>query len=228
MMSVVSKSTGLLLVFLLALAGCGTQPSGALISIPPPEHWQEHLLSQRAEKDRYFGSDPQSPLTAEDLASFVGLEYWKPDAGYYFVGRVNSYLDPERFEIVSTSGKLRPCEKVGWVGFEIDGQQLRLQVYRMLDQEPLAGGRGFFLPFMDGTTGEETYPAGRYIELQGPEGGPFVLDFNTASNPWCAYGSPERYVCPVTPPENRLPVRIEAGERGYRVKREPPTEGADG
>jgi uncharacterized protein (DUF1684 family) len=79
---------------------------------------------------------------------------------------------------------------------------------------------------MDGTTGQETYHAGRYVDLQGPEGGPFVLDFNLAYNPWCAYGAAERYVCPVTPPENRLAVRIEAGERGHRSASEPAAEPA--
>ncbi len=205
-------------VVTLSLVGCESRNPGFMISIPPPTSWPDQLADQRAQKDRYFKTDPQTPLLAEDVVGFDGLDYWNLDPAYYFVGRVNLYLEPEQFEVVSTSGQLRPCARVGWIGFELDGQMLKLQVYRLLDQQERAGGAGFFLPFMDGTTGDETYPAGRYIELQGPEGGPFVLDFNTASNPWCAYGAPERYACPVTPPENRLPVRIEAGERGFRVK----------
>jgi uncharacterized protein (DUF1684 family) len=102
------------------------------------------------------------------------------------------------------------------VGFRLGDQELRLQVYRLLDSAPAQGDAGYFLPFMDGTTGQESYPSGRYVDLVGPIGGPYVLDFNAAYNPLCAYGAPERYVCPVTPRENRLPVRIEAGERGYR------------
>ena len=51
----------------------------------------------------------------------------------------------------------------------------------------------------------------------------FVLNFNMAYNPWCAYGAAERYVCPVTPAENRLAVRIEAGERGYKLREGPGT-----
>ena len=85
----------------------------------------------------------------------------------------------------------------------------------MLDN-PQEGAADFFLAFTDETTGRETYPAGRYIELDGPPGGPYVLDFNLAYNPYCAYGRPERFACPRTPPENRLSVPIEAGERGYR------------
>ena len=73
---------------------------------------------------------------------------------------------------------------------------------------------------MDATTGTETYPAGRYLELFGPPGGPFALDFNRAQNPSCAYGAPERFACPVTPAENRLELRIEAGETGFKSRRE--------
>lgn len=198
------------------LAACDSAPSGSLSSVPPPDGWARSLQEQREARDREFREDPETPLLPETVPGFTGLEYWPADPRYYFVGTVNPYYRPERFTIVSTSGRERPCEKVGWVRFEIESRQLTLQVYRLLDQALQPGDPGFFLPFMDATTGHETYPAGRYVDLIGPPGGPYVLDFNTAYNPLCAYGAPERYVCPVTPAENRLPVRIEAGERGYR------------
>lgn len=192
-----------------------------MVSIPPPPGWEQKIAERRESRDAYFKSSPDTPLLAEDIPSFSGLEYWEPDPRLYFVGPLNLHPSPERFEIVSTAGKKRPCERLGWVAFRIEEQELRLQVYRLLD-----GEGGLFLPFTDGTTGEETYPAGRYVDLVGPQGGPYVLDFNTAYNPSCAYGAPERYQCPVTPKENRLAVRIEAGERGFRHPPEaPPVEG---
>ncbi|HXV76945.1 MAG TPA: DUF1684 domain-containing protein [Candidatus Polarisedimenticolaceae bacterium] len=204
----------------LVLAGlfgaCGEPSTGMMVSIPPPDGWREQLEGSRSDKDEFFKTDPGSPLLPAETAAFDGLDYWEPNADYYHVGRVNLYLEPQKFDVVTTSGVIRPCAKVGWVGFRQGGQDHKLQVYRLLDQAPQQGGADYFLPFMDETTGEETYPAGRYVDLVGPEGGPYVLDFNTASNPWCAYGDVDRFVCPVTPPENRLPVRIEAGERGYR------------
>jgi len=72
-----------------------------------------------------------------------------------------------------------------------------------------------FVPFMDATTGRETYPAGRYVSLEDAGEGRYVLDFNLAFNPSCAYGTPERFQCPRTPAENRLAVAIRAGERGW-------------
>jgi len=218
----------LLLVTLAALVGCKTAPTGSLSPIPPPDGWQDALTDWRERKDDQFQNDPQTPLLAEDVPGFGGLEYWEPDPDYYYVGQINMYMQPEQFDIVTTAGQVRPCSKVGWFSFELGGQSLKLQVYRLLDQAPQSGGAAFFVPFMDGTTGQETYHAGRYVDLQGPEGGPFVLDFNMAYNPWCAYGAAERYVCPVTPTENRLAVRIEAGERGHRSAPEPAAEAVAG
>ena len=193
------------------VCGCSSRPTGAMVSIPPPDGWGEEIRAFRLDKDRLFRESSDSPLLPEDRPRFSGLEYWEPDSRYYFVGPLHPYVERVRFEIVSTAGTRRPCEKIGWIAFPLDGQERRLEVYRLLDGED-----GPFLPFLDATSGKETYPAGRYIDLRGPEGGPYVLDFNTAYNPSCAYGAPERFACPVTPAENRLAVRVEAGERGYK------------
>ena len=75
----------------------------------------------------------------------------------------------------------------------------------------LASKHGVFLPFLDATSGHETYGAGRYLDLEPDEDGTYAIDFNLAYHPSCVY-SP-RFSCPLTPAENRLPVRIEAGER---------------
>jgi uncharacterized protein (DUF1684 family) len=204
-------------VFLLTggLVACVSPPGGSMVAVPPPADWQAEIQGTREEKDELFATDPTSPLLVEDLAGFEGLTYWPPDAAYYYLGPVNLYANPEQFNIVTTAGQPRKCARVGWIEFERDGEALTLQVYRLLDQNA-SRPDDYFLPFTDVTTGVDTYPAGRYVELEGPEGGPYVLDFNRAYNPLCAYGAPERYACPVTPPENRLPVRIEAGERGYK------------
>ena len=200
---------------LAVLVGCDAGTGLEMISMPTPPGWESTLLAERAAKDRQFRFDPESPLLAEDRTGFEA-EYWAPDESYYFVGPVHYHENPEQFTIITTTGKPRPCEKLGWIDFRLDGQQRQLQVYRLLDNEAPDEASSFFLPFTDGTTGEETYPAGRYIDLQGSPGGPFVLDFNAAYNPWCAYGAPERFACPTTPAENRLDIRIEAGERGYK------------
>ena len=67
------------------------------------------------------------------------------------------------------------------------------------------------MPFLDKTSGKESYGAGRYLDLDPEEDGTYVLDFNLAYHPSCVYDM--RFSCPLTPPENRPAVRIEAGER---------------
>ncbi len=184
----------------------------------PPDGWKQALLRERAERDEDFRLDPDTPIHPDDRATFRGLEYWAPDPAYYFVGPIHAYEHPERFTILSTAGAERPAERWGWVRFDLRGKTCVLQVYRLLDIDAPDPVSALFLPFTDGTTGKETYPAGRYVELSLAPDGSYVLDFNVAHNPLCAYGMPERYACPVTPPENRLPVRVEAGERGYRER----------
>ena len=215
------------LVAAAALAGLGALSAcrgsgGAMSSVPPPRSWAQDLAEHRHARDAAFASDPDSPIPRARRGTFRGLEYFPPDPAWRYAGWIERYPTPERITIVTTNGTPRPCERWGRVTFARDGRGLTLQVYRMLDLPDRPGGEGLFLPFKDGTTGKETYPAGRYVDLDGPDGGPFVLDFNRAYNPSCAYGEPERFQCPVTPAENTLPVAVAAGERGpAHAAREP-------
>ena len=206
-----------ILLLIVPLFGCS--PQTTMRPDTPADDWRASLERDREEKDRIFSESTDSPIPGEDRASFRGLAYWTPDPAWRWKGAIERYPDPPRFVIVTTTGTERPCEKVGWLSFPATGEVGVLQVYRLLDQDRTEEDEGLFLPFQDATTGAESYPAGRYVDLQGPPGGPYVLDFNRAYNPLCAYGSPERYRCPATPAENRLAFRVEAGERGWHRPR---------
>ena len=201
------------LLGLLLVVGCVPSERTDMAALSTPPQWETMLAQSREAKDRQFRTTPDSPLAPDQKADFAGLEYFEADPALYFVGPINYLEKPEPLEMITTAGQARPCERIGWIEFEIAGAKQSLQVYRMTDN-PVAA-EDLFLPFQDATTGEETYPAGRYLELDGPIGGPYVLDFNKAYNPYCAYGYPERFACPVTPKANRLEVRIAAGERGF-------------
>lgn len=73
------------------------------------------------------------------------------------------------------------------------------------------------MPFKDRTSGKETYGAGRYLDLDPvadrTDDGLWIVDFNRAYNPWCAYS--DQYACPFVPPENWLDVSIQAGEKQF-------------
>jgi uncharacterized protein len=195
------------------LAGCGTA-SGPMTPIPPPRSWEREIASDRVARDEAFRTDPDSPLPRASRATFAGITYYPLDPSWRYGGMVEAYPNPEPLKIVTTAGEVRPGERWGRVRFTRDGREFALQVYRLLDQPNRPGGDGLFLPFKDTTTGKETYAAGRYVDLEGPDGGPFTLDFNRAYNPSCAYGEPRRFQCPVTPAENTLPIAVMAGERG--------------
>ena len=109
--------------------------------------------------------------------------------------------------IPTSDGQLRPAHRAGTFAFDLDGQPRRLTAY-VLDGST---GESLFVPFLDATSGTETYGAGRYLDLEPEEDETYALDFNLAYHPYCVYA--RSYSCPLTPAENRLPDRIEAGER---------------
>jgi len=212
------KTLTVLVLFLLVAGASGCRRGGGagLVSPAPPSHWEAMIEEGRERKDRYFRTSPESPLLPEDVAAFERLDYWPVDPGFYFVGSIEYHAEPQMLEMTTTTGATRPCANIGRIRFVKDDRSLTLDVYRLLDQQETPGVENFFLPFQDQTTGEESYPAGRYIDLIGPLGGPYEVDFNRAYNPSCAYGDPGRFACPVTPSANRLDIRIEAGERGFK------------
>jgi uncharacterized protein (DUF1684 family) len=116
--------------------------------------------------------------------------------------------EPTSFQIPTSDGKLRPARRAGSFAFEIEGRPVRLTGYEL---DGAHGDGRLFVPFLDATTGTESYGAGRYLDLEPDEDGTYAIDFNLAYHPTCVYDP--RASCPLTPAENRLPVRIEAGER---------------
>ena len=102
---------------------------------------------------------------------------------------------------------MRPAHRAGTFTFERDGEPRRLTAYVLDGGDP----DSLFVPFLDTTSGHETYGAGRYLDLEPEDDGTYALDFNLAYHPYCVYA--DHYSCPLTPAENRLPIRIEAGER---------------
>ena len=119
--------------------------------------------------------------------------------------KVELLPDEKPMQMQTTTGDLQTYVRHGKFQFQVDGQTAELTIYR--------GQHGFFLPFVDSLAGEETYPAGRYLEPEALPGERFFVDFNLAYNPYCAYN--ERWSCPITPRENRIKVPIRAGEKVF-------------
>jgi uncharacterized protein (DUF1684 family) len=166
------------------------------------------LEAFRAEKDDFFGHDPQSPLTPEQRRDFHGLNYFPEDPDLRLEANAEELPARERIEMQTSTGDIQVYFRHSRFRFHVDGQDAELTIYE--------GEQGFFLPFVDGLAGKETYPAGRYLEPEQLPGGRFLVDFNIAYNPYCAYN--ERWSCPLTPFENRLKVPIRAGEKLFATE----------
>jgi uncharacterized protein (DUF1684 family) len=176
-----------------------------------PENYKARLRKERAGKDEFFADHPRSPIPAADREGFDGLAYFPPDPDYRFERPLWEHDTAERLTVETTQDGAQTYQRVGEFRFEIDGETGVLQAYRADPEEAR-----LWVPFRDATSGEETYSAGRYLDLEAEDrtdDGDWVLDLNRAYSPFCAYS--EAYECPLVPTENWLDVRIEAGEKAY-------------
>jgi len=192
---------------LLALSGCSESPNSAQVK----PQLQDPVLRERVEKDAVFRSD-NSPIHPQERANFKGLSYYPIDPGLKFSVQLHRYPVPAQVRMATNTGEIRSGLRYGFFDFQAGGQDCRLQVYR-LEDAPGSGGANLFIPFRDSTSGQETYAAGRYIDLKENTSGTYDLDFNRAYNPSCAYNID--FSCPVPPAENTLKVPIRAGEKSY-------------
>jgi uncharacterized protein (DUF1684 family) len=162
-----------------------------------------NLQEFRDEKDEFFATHPQSPLTHEQKHGFKGLKYFPENESLRMEVPVEVFPTQKTVSIQTTGGQPQIYLRFGRFKFDVDGQAAELTLY--------SNENGFFLPFRDNLAGKDTYPAGRYIEVEQLQNGKFLVDFNLAYNPYCAYN--EAWSCPLTPVENRLKVPIRAGEK---------------
>ena len=161
------------------------------------------LESFRAEKDKFFGKDPHSPLTADEKRHFRGLNYFPENPALRLAVTVEEYARKEVVSMQTSTGALQTYNRYGRFKFSVEGQEAELTIY--------SGEHGFFLPFVDALADTETYGAGRYLEPEPLGKGKFLVNFNYAYNPFCAYN--ENFSCPIPPRENRLKIAIRAGEK---------------
>lgn len=170
----------------------------------------EAVREQRRRKDEFFAEHPRSPVPQTQRADFEGLPYFDPDPAYRVEAALDEHDDPDEIVVETTQEGERQYRNVGEFQVELAGSEVTLQAY----QAPGDEGR-LWVPFRDETSGEETYPAGRYLDLEDPDNrtadGDWVLDFNEAYSPYCAYS--EAYECPLVPTENWLDVPMRAGEK---------------
>jgi uncharacterized protein len=136
---------------------------------------------------------------------FKGLRWFPVDEAWRIRAKLVPYNPPRQIAVPNILGDTNQEICPGYLAFRLGGKEYRL--------EPIAEDSQFFIIFRDLTAGKETYPSGRFLYADAPRDGQVVLDFNKAYNPPCAF-TPYA-TCPLPPRQNRLQVRIPAGELTY-------------
>ncbi|MFD1599314.1 DUF1684 domain-containing protein [Halobellus rarus] len=179
------------------------------------EDYVSELRRNRAEKDDFFGSHPQSPIPPEHRDGFDGLDYFAPAPEHRVDATVETHADPEPVPMETTADNEVRYVRVVTFEFGLAGGTHRLHGYK---QRPEDEEEPIFVPFRDKTTGQETYRGGRYLELHPAgeldDGETVTLDFNLAYTPFCAFS--ETFECPLPPEENWLEAAVRAGEKSWR------------
>lgn len=142
---------------------------------------------------------------SEYRRSFTNLHWYPVREDYRIVARWVPYDTPHQIAVPNILGETENEPSPGYATFILQGHEYRL--------DPVLEDKQLFFIFRDQTSGKETYGSGRFLYAELAKEGKVVLDFNKAYNPPCAF-TPFA-TCPLPPKQNRLPVRIEAGELKY-------------
>lgn len=162
-------------------------------------HWREAL---------YTG--PDSPLSAEARPRFKGLQWFAPDPVYRVRGvKLRRHAERKPGRLDATGPDAIALDEVGAFSFVLDERPCVLAAFQPAPGE--ADEDYILVPFLDATSGKETYGAGRYLDVEPRADDAYELDFNRAYHPYCAFD--DAWACVLPPAANRLAVRVEAGER---------------
>jgi uncharacterized protein (DUF1684 family) len=169
---------------------------------------REEIITLQKLRNASLLDEEKSPVPLElREKDFKGIDFFPIHGKYQLRLRFHKYASPEPVQISLSNGQKVDALRAGYFAFELEGKQIRLYAYKKH-----ASDTEMFLPFKDETSGRETYGAGRYLDLYGTSDDNYVLDFNLAYNPLCAFDE-KKYDCPLPPTENWLMnVEIRAGE----------------
>jgi uncharacterized protein (DUF1684 family) len=160
------------------------------------------ILLKRGERMALRIKDNRSPARAR----FAGLRWYPAAEDWRIPARFVAYPTPTMLTFETIVGERDTMESPGYVTFERGGKEYRLQAARVK-------GGGLWFVFRDATSGRTTHGGARQLTAEPPKGNEVVLDFNKAVNLPCAYIP--YATCPLAPPQNRLTLAVEAGEKMY-------------
>jgi len=175
------------------------------------KEYEAEIRTERQAKNDYMSSSDESPF-GEGKKNFKKLNYYPIDLNYRISAKLVS-IENKKMVVLPTSDNLeKKYLEYAFAEFELNGESCKLLILEIMEEGPYRGT--LFLAFADATSANETYGAGRYLDVKKvPGASSVILDFNQAYNPYCAYS--EKYSCPFPPKENILKIAIQAGEKKY-------------
>ncbi len=191
---------------LLLVAGSAAACSGG--APPGDAGYAARVAAARAAKDDSFLHGADSPVPPERRAEVVPLAYFPIDPSYAVPAALKPTTGNAALQMPTSTGQMRDMRRVGVLEFTLRGRPMKLAAFVEVGAPDV---NHLFVPFTDVTSGTETYPGGRYLDLDRNATGIYDIDFNRAYHPYCYYNA--TYDCPFPPPENRLPIPVRAGER---------------
>ncbi len=200
--------SGLFLISVLSY--CFTQESDTVVN------YNTEIENYRKGRNIKMVYTEGSPLPVDERKNFEGLNYFAINEKYHLEASLVKAEEQQTVVMKTSTDREPEYIQYGEIVFTLDGEDYKLLVYqskKLLDVQKEVDH--VFVPFRDGTSGKESYGGGRYVDCKLPtEGNTVLVDFNKAYNPYCAYNP--KYSCVIPPEENRLSIRIEAGEKTYK------------
>ena len=205
-------------------SSCSKKPEIARLSASDSVAYVMDNMTHRAEIDSFFRYDGGSPFRRDSTITFHGINWYPIDPHFRVAAVLQRYEKPETVSVMGTKGEERKQLKYGYFEFSLPDDHgvpssLKINIYKFT---PYDGDRYLLFKnilsvwFRDRTTGTETYDVGRYVDVgeehQDPQSS-YVIDFNNAYNPYCAYSS--MYSCAVPRKEDFLDIYLRVGERKY-------------
>lgn len=172
---------------------------------------KEEVELLRKEHKEHLSDTAYGYLNLEEIEHFEGLDYFPFDESFQIKAKFTKKKG-RSFEMPTSTDRKPWYRRYGYLDFEVNGVQCRLEVYQNLAlKQSKEHKHHLFLPMRDKTSAKTSYGGGRFLDLTIPKDEFLIIDFNLLYNPYCAYS--DRYSCPIPPAVNTLNVAILAGEK---------------
>lgn len=171
------------------------------------EEYIAEITKEREEQDLFMRNSSESPFYKKTDA-YKGLQHFPIDIKYKIKARFIDIPSKSIRKLPTSDNSSREYLEYGYAEFTLFDKKQQLLILENVSDQSL------FLAFGDDTSADETYGAGRYLDVKHDGGNSITLDFNLAYNPYCAYS--DDFSCPLPPRENLLSIPIDAGEKTYQ------------